>query len=96
MVVSCGSNPITVTADPEVAEQAMKSVDYVIYQGCYHMDEMAMLSDLLLPEHASLETHTCHLFPGNEGSATNIDPRIRGVEPWRGGAQGYEAAVQHP
>ncbi|WP_302390104.1 molybdopterin-dependent oxidoreductase [Eggerthella sinensis] len=74
VVVSCGSNPVTVTADAAVAEQAMKSVDYVIYQGCYHMDEMAMLSDLLLPEHASLETHTCHLFPGNEGSATNIDP----------------------
>ena len=76
VVVSCGSNPITVTADPEVAEEAMKSVDYVIYQGCYHLDEMAMLSDLLLPEHASLETHTCHLFPGNEGSATNTDPNF--------------------
>lgn len=76
VVVSCGSNPVTVTADPEIAEQAMKSVDYVIYQGCYHMDEMAMLSDLLLPEHASLETHTCHLFPGNEGSATNTDPNF--------------------
>lgn len=76
LVVSCGSNPVTVTADPDVAIEAMKSVDYVIYQGCYHMDEMAMLSDLLLPEHASLETHTCHLFPGNEGSATNTDPNF--------------------
>ena len=76
VVVSCGANPITVTADSEVAQQAMKSVDYVIYQGCYHYDEMSMFSDLLLPEHASLECHTCHLFPGNEGSATNTDPNF--------------------
>ena len=48
---------------PRLPSKPMKSVDYVIYQGCYHMDEMAMLSDLLLPEHASLETHTCHLLP---------------------------------
>jgi anaerobic selenocysteine-containing dehydrogenase len=38
------------------------------------MDEMAMLSDLLLPENAALEGHVLHMFPGSECTGTTQDP----------------------
>lgn len=70
LVFSQGSNPIMANTEPDVAIEALKKVDYVIYHGCYHMDEMALMSDLLLPESAALETTTVYNFPGIETSGT--------------------------
>lgn len=70
LVVSQGSNPIMANTEPDVAIEALKKVDYSIYHGCYHMDEMALMSDLLLPESAALETTTVYNFPGIETSGT--------------------------
>lgn len=70
LVFSQGSNPIVAHATPDVSIEAMKSVDYVIYHACYHMDEMALMSDLLLPEDAALETTAVYMFPGVESSTT--------------------------
>lgn len=70
LVFSQGSDPIMANTEPDVAIEALKKVDYVIYHGCYHMDEMALMSDLLLPESAALETTTVYNFPGIETSGT--------------------------
>ena len=70
LVFSQGANPIMANTEPDIAIEALKKVDYVIYHGCYHMDEMALMSDLLLPESAALETTAVYLFPGIETSGT--------------------------
>lgn len=70
LVISQGANPIMANTEPDVAIEALRKVDYVIYHGCYHMDEMALMSDLLLPESAALETTTVYNFPGIETSGT--------------------------
>lgn len=67
---SSGANPVAGSDDAELVMSGLRKFDYVIYHGCYHMDEMALMSDLLLPEHANLEGHTVHLFPGNECTST--------------------------
>lgn len=66
LIVSSGSNPVESSAAPEVAIEAFKKMDYVIYANCYHMNETAMLADLLLPEHAHMEGHTAYYYPGSE------------------------------
>lgn len=71
--VSSGSNPIESSAGPEVAIEAIKSMEYVIYANCYHMNEMSQLSDLLLPEHAHLEGHTAYYYPGSECTAFDYE-----------------------
>lgn len=70
VMVSSAANPIVGSDDAELVIEGLKKFETVIYQACYHMDEMAMMSDYLLPEHAALEQHTCHHFPGNECSST--------------------------
>ncbi|MBR2789945.1 MAG: molybdopterin-dependent oxidoreductase, partial [Eggerthellaceae bacterium] len=70
VLFSSGANPVAGSDDPELVCRGLRQFGFVIYHGCYHMDEMAMMSDLLLPEHANLECHTVHLFPGNENTAT--------------------------
>lgn len=74
LVVSSGSNPVCSSANPDVAVAALKKMDYVVYANCYHMNEMAMLSDLLLPENAKLEGHTAYYFPGSECCAIEETP----------------------
>lgn len=70
LVFSQGANVIMANTEPDIAIEALRKVDYVIYHGCYHMDEMAMMSDLLLPESAALEVTTAYNFPGIETSGT--------------------------
>jgi anaerobic selenocysteine-containing dehydrogenase len=70
VLFSSGANPITCCGEPDIAIEALTKLDYVIYHACYHMDEMAMMSDLLLPESAALEEDMLHLYPGNEGTIT--------------------------
>lgn len=67
---SSGANPVAGSDDAELVMDGLRKFDFVIYHGCYHMDEMAMMSDLLLPENANLEGTSVHLFPGNECSST--------------------------
>ena len=70
---SSGANPVAGSDDAELVMSGLRKFDYVIYHGCYHMDEMAMMSDLLLPENANLEGDTVYLFPGNECSSTALN-----------------------
>ena len=70
VLVSQAANPVICTADPDVAIEALRRIEFNIYLGCYHMDEMALMSDLLLPEHAALEQTALHLFPGTECTST--------------------------
>lgn len=76
VLVSTGANPIITTAQPEAGIAACKAMDFVIYHGCYHYDEMAMMSDLLLPEHSVLEDNGVYFFPGNEGCANFDDEEV--------------------
>lgn len=70
LFISSAANPITSNTHGQAAIDSLKKFDYVIYHACYNMDEMAMMSDLLLPEHAVLEQTAIHIFPGNEGFIT--------------------------
>ncbi|QDR83488.1 molybdopterin-dependent oxidoreductase [Sporomusa termitida] len=70
VLFSSAANPVTCCGDPDIAIEALTKFDYIIYHACYHMDEMAMMSDLLLPEGAALEEDSLHLFPGIEATFT--------------------------
>lgn len=70
VLVSSAANPVVGSDSADLVIDGLKKFETVVYQACYHMDEMAMMSDILLPEHAALEQHTCHQFPGNECSST--------------------------
>ncbi|MEL7563281.1 MAG: molybdopterin-dependent oxidoreductase [Dehalobacterium sp.] len=70
VLFSSGANPVISCGEPDVAIEALSKLDYIIYHACYHMDEMAMMSDLLMPESAALEDDMLHLFPGNESTIT--------------------------
>lgn len=52
---AAASNSITCTCNPDQAIEAFKKLDYIIYGCCYHMDETAVMADLLLPCHSKLE-----------------------------------------
>src|SRR5699024_10237470 len=65
-----GAHPVAGSDNAELVMCGLRKFDCVMYHRCYHMDEMALMSDLLLPEHANLEGHTVQLFPGNECTST--------------------------
>ncbi len=50
----CGGNPVSSLADPELMAEAIAKVPFTA-SIAYHFDEVAQLSDVLLPEHAMLE-----------------------------------------
>nr|WP_253904791.1 molybdopterin-dependent oxidoreductase [Adlercreutzia sp. ZJ473] len=75
LIFSSGCNPIISNTEPSIAIEAISKVPYVIYHACYHMDEMALMSDLLLPESAALEVTTVYKFPGIETSGTIKDDK---------------------
>jgi len=73
LFISSAANPIMGNSNGDHVIEALKKLDYVIYHACYNMDEMAMMSDLLLPEHATLEQTAIHFYVGNEGFITTGD-----------------------
>lgn len=51
---SVGGNPIRMNAQPEKYVEALKKIPFSV-SIAYHMDEPAVLADILLPEHSFLE-----------------------------------------
>ncbi|MFC1909512.1 molybdopterin-dependent oxidoreductase, partial [Chloroflexota bacterium] len=54
--MTVGGNPIRKNAQPQIHVEALKKVPFVA-SFAYHMDETAILSDVLFPEHCTLERH---------------------------------------
>ena len=52
--MSVGGNPIRQNAQPEKYVEGFKKLSFVLTIA-FHMDEVAILSDVLLPEHSALE-----------------------------------------
>jgi len=52
--LSVGGNPIRQNAQPEKYVEGLKKLSFVVTVA-FHMDEPAILSDVLLPEHSALE-----------------------------------------
>jgi anaerobic selenocysteine-containing dehydrogenase len=52
--MSVGGNPIRQNAQPEKYVEGFKKLSFVVTIA-FHMDEPAILSDVLLPEHSALE-----------------------------------------
>jgi anaerobic selenocysteine-containing dehydrogenase len=54
--LTVGGNPVRKNAQPQTHVEALKKIPFVV-SCAYHMDETAILSDVVLPEHCSLERH---------------------------------------
>ena len=52
---NCGANSIISSADPEIVAEAVSKIPFTATIS-YHMDEISILSDILLPENSHLET----------------------------------------
>lgn len=52
---NCGANSIIGSADPDLVAESIANIPFTATIA-YHMDEVAVLSDILLPEHSHLET----------------------------------------
>jgi len=53
-MIFCGGNPVKSTGQPQVQIDAIKKVPFVVTCGI-HIDETAILSDVVLPEHLAIE-----------------------------------------
>ncbi len=60
----CGGNPINSVSMPKLAAEAFMKVPFVA-SFAYHMDEVAMLSDILIPEDCMLEMESMHKYTGS-------------------------------
>lgn len=60
----CGGNPVNDVSLPDVVAEAFKTVPFVASLA-YHMDEVAMLSDIIIPEDCMLEMESMHAYVGN-------------------------------
>jgi len=54
--MTSGGNPIRKTAQPHLYVEAFKKIPFIV-SCAYHMDETAIMSDVVLPEHCALERH---------------------------------------
>jgi anaerobic selenocysteine-containing dehydrogenase len=52
--LSIASNPVRKNAQPELVVEALKKIPFIAAVS-YHMDEMTILADVVLPEHSTLE-----------------------------------------
>ncbi|BAK43433.1 molybdopterin-dependent oxidoreductase [Eggerthella sp. YY7918] len=60
----CGGNPINDVSMPDTVAAAFKAVPFV-FSFAYHMDEVAMFSDIIIPEDCMLEMESMHAYKGN-------------------------------
>lgn len=60
----CGGNPINDVSLPETVAEAFRSVPFV-FSFAYHMDEVAMFSDIIVPEDCMLEMECLQSYGGN-------------------------------
>jgi anaerobic selenocysteine-containing dehydrogenase len=56
--LTMGSNPIRKNAEPDVYIEAFKKIPFHV-SFAYHMDEPAILADIVLPAHSALESARC-------------------------------------
>ena len=63
---NCGANSITGSTDPFLVAESIAKIPFTATIA-YHLDEVAQLSDILLPEHSHLET----LLIGDWSGCTN-------------------------
>ncbi|MFC2007763.1 molybdopterin-dependent oxidoreductase, partial [Chloroflexota bacterium] len=70
--MTVGGNPIRKNARPELFVEAFKKIPFVV-SSAYHMDETAIMSDVVLPEHCALERHyvTAHR-PSHQSTSREI------------------------
>ena len=60
---SSGANPVAGSDDAELVMRGLRKFDYVIYHGCYHMDEMAMMSRSAAAGKCQPRRHLCSFIP---------------------------------
>ncbi|MBW2031435.1 MAG: molybdopterin-dependent oxidoreductase [Deltaproteobacteria bacterium] len=59
--MTLGSNPVRKVAQPQVFVEAIKKIPFVV-SIAYHMDETAILADVILPDNCALERHLVKVF----------------------------------
>lgn len=74
--MSVGGNPIRQNAQPEAYVKGFKKLSFVVCLA-FHMDEPAILSDVLLPEHSALERFRAAPFYLQHQS---IDDEVNGLK----------------
>jgi anaerobic selenocysteine-containing dehydrogenase len=74
--LSVGGNPIRQNAQPEKYVEGFKKLSFVVTVA-FHMDEPAILSDVLLPEHSALERLRAASFHVQHQS---IDDEVSGLK----------------
>ena len=74
--MSVGGNPIRQDAQPEAYVEGFKKLSFLM-SIAFHMDEPAILSDVLLPEHSSLERfRVAPFYPQHQ----SIDDEVNGLK----------------
>ena len=74
--MSVGGNPIRQNAQPEAYVEGFKKLSFVV-SIAFHMDEPAILSDVLLPEHSALERfRVTPFYPQHQ----SIDDEVNGLK----------------
>ena len=74
--MSVGGNPIRQDAQPEAYVEGFKKLSFLM-SIAFHMDEPAILSDVLLPEHSSLERfRVTPFYPQHQ----SIDDEVNGLK----------------
>jgi anaerobic selenocysteine-containing dehydrogenase len=63
-IFNCGGNPMNDVSMPQVVADAFRTVPF-IFSFAYHMDEVAMFSDIIVPEDCMLEMESMHAYIGN-------------------------------
>jgi len=74
--ISVGGNPIKMNAQPHAYVEGFKKIPFVV-SVALHMDEPAILSDVLLPEHSALERFRVAAFYPQHQS---IDDEVNGLK----------------
>jgi len=74
--ISVGGNPIKMNAQPHAYVEGFKKIPFVV-SIALHMDEPAILSDVLLPEHSALERFRVAAFYPQHQS---IDDEVNGLK----------------
>jgi anaerobic selenocysteine-containing dehydrogenase len=73
--MTSGANPIRKVAQPQVFVEAFKKIPFH-FSLCLHMDEPAIMADVLLPEHSSMERSRVEVFHRQHQS---IDNEVNGL-----------------
>ena len=78
VLFNCGGNSIISSTDPDLVAASVAKIPFTVTI-CYHMDEMATLSDILLPEHSHLETLLIADWTGCNNRTIDEDVAIKAI-----------------